>query len=166
MTLQNLRTMTILGALAVGVAWASHGLAAPAHSNRQPLPIAGGDAYSIKSEVVGECKAGSECTAKITINVTDADHHTNDSFPFKFAAAAPGVEFHGTGGNVFTGKCSSPTADFSCGADHKSATMVVKFKPTAKGPLAITGDLKICVCTDKNCEPTTIKNFKVDVMVK
>src|SRR5207244_8567544 len=98
------------------------------------------------TEVVGDCKAGSECTAKITINVTDAEFHVNDQYPFKFTATPPdGVELHGSSGNVFQ------NGDFV--REKKSATMTVKFKPSAKGNVTIAGKYKICVCSGKKWQP-------------
>ncbi len=142
-------------ALTIATAWANHGVAAPAET-AQPAQLAG-DPYQVKTEVVGDCKAGSECTAKITINVTDAEFHVNDQYPFKFIASAPGVEFHGSAGSTFQGP------DFV--REKKTATMNVKFKPSAKGSLTITGKYKICVCSEKTCQPQTI-DVSIPVNVK
>jgi hypothetical protein len=164
MTLNKTVGTLVGAALAVSIAtvWATHGtaVAAPAQGSSssagQPAPIAG-DPYEVKTEVVGDCKAGAECTAKITIHVTDAEFHVNDQYPFKFTANAAGVEFHGSGGNVFQG------GDFV--REKKSATMTIKFKPAAKGSLTIGGKYKICVCSEKTCQPSTI-DVSIPVNVK
>jgi hypothetical protein len=145
-------------ALTIATAWSTYGVAAPARgsSAATATPIAG-DPFQVKTEVLGDCKAGAECTAKITINVTEGEYHVNDQYPFKFTASAEGVEFHGSGGNVFQG------GDFI--REKKSATMTVKFKPSAKGNLTIAGKYKICVCTEKTCQPQTI-DVSIPVTVK
>jgi hypothetical protein len=167
MTLKNLpRSLKITGLLgvasvAIAAAWVSHGgvgvaVAAPARDDARPAQVAG-DPYTVKTEVVGDCKAGAECTAKITLNVTEPDFHVNDQYPFKFTAAAEGVEFKGAGGNVFH------QGDFV--REKKTATMTVKFKPANKGSLTITGKYKICVCSEKVCQPQTI-DVSIPVLVK
>ena len=114
-------------------------------------------AYAITTATVGDCKAGADCTATITITAK-GEYHVNETYPFKFTAAAPGVEFHGASGNVFTG------ADFA--RQGKTAgVMTVKFKPAAKGKVTITGTYKICICTDKICQPSTTP-VTIDVDVK
>ena len=140
---------TLLGAAAIAIAtaWSGHGMAAPRY-DAQPASLAG-DPFNVSTAVVGDCKAGSECTAKITINVTADEYHVNDQYPFKFTATPPaGVELHGAKGATFQ------DGDFL--REHKTATMTVKFKPSAKGSFAIAGKYKICVCSDKTCEPKTI----------
>ena len=81
----------------------------------------------------------------------------NDSYPFKLTLAAPGVEFHGSSGATFVG------GDF----ERRGKTvgvMTIKFKPSAKGPLTLTGKYKVCFCTDKECAPATIDvSIPVDV---
>jgi hypothetical protein len=112
--------------------------------------------YDVKTEVVGDCKVGAECVAKITVSAK-GEFHVNESYPFKFTAAAPNAEFHGTGGNVFT------AADFER-QGKTVGVMTVKFKPSAKGPLTIAGKYKICICSDKICSPQTIDvSIAVDV---
>jgi hypothetical protein len=152
---------TMALSLAAATMWSTQSACAqPGSSSSQATAQAGvaGDSYQLKTEVVGECKAGTECTAKITINVTANDFHVNDQFPFKFTAAdAPGVEFHGSAGNVFK------DGDFV--REKKTATMTVKFKPSAKGNVTIGGKYKICVCSEQNCQPTTI-DVSIPVVVK
>lgn len=114
--------------------------------------------FAIETATVGECKAGSECTATIKITAK-GDYHVNDTYPFRFTAGAnPGVEFHGSGGNVFSG------GDFAR-QGKTVGVMTLKFKPKDKGNLAITGAYKVCICTDKICQPTTT-NVTVNVVVK
>ena len=114
-------------------------------------------AYAITTATVGDCKAGQDCTATITI-ASKGEYHVNETYPFKFTAVAPGVEFHGASGNVFTG------GDF-VRQGKTGGVMTVKFKPAAKGKLSITGVYKICICTDKICQPSTT-NVTIDVDVK
>ena len=112
-------------------------------------------AYEVKTELKGECKAGAECVAVITVSAK-GEYHVNKDYPFKFTATAPGVEFHGASGNVFT------AGDFE--RKEKSGVMTIKFKPSAKGKVTITGPYKICICTEKICQPTTHSiSFDVDV---
>ena len=74
-----------------------------------------------------------------------------------YAAAAPNVEFHGSGGNVYAG------GDFA--REKTRGTMTIKFKPSAKGPITITGKYKICICSDKICSPQTV-DISIPVNVK
>ena len=152
----------ILSILLGGVAalamttWSGHGAAAP----RADATVAtvSGDPFNVKTEVIGDCKVGSECTAKITISVIADEYHVNDQYPFKFTAdAIPNVEHHGAGGNVYQ------AADFV--REKKTATMTVHFKPSAKGNVTLTGKYKICVCSDKTCEPRVI-DVAIPVLVK
>ena len=110
----------------------------------------------MKTEVVGECKAGAECVARITVT-SKGEFHVNDTYPFKFTAAAPNVEFHGSAGNVYTG------GDFA--REKTKGTMTIKFKPAAKGAVTITGKYKICICSDKICSPEVI-DISIPVVVK
>ena len=161
MTLKKNVGLLVGGALAltVATAWSTHAACAPTQESARAATQTqiSGDPFEVKSEVVGDCKAGAECTAKITINVTDAEFHVNDQYPFKFTATAAGVEFHGASGAVFE------KGDFV--REKKSATMTIKFKPAAKGPLTITGKYKICVCSEKTCAPATI-DVSIPVNVK
>jgi hypothetical protein len=104
--------------------------------------------YDVKTEVVGDCKVGAECIAKITISAK-GEFHVNESYPFKFTAVHPTAEFHGSAGNVFT------AGDFER-QGKTVGVMTVKFKPKDRGPTTITGKYKICICSDKICSPQTI----------
>jgi len=113
--------------------------------------------YTIDTATVGDCKAGAECTATIKITAK-GEYHVNETYPFRFTAnAVPGVDFKGSGGNVYTG------GDFA--RQGKTAgVMTVKFVPKDKGSITIAGPYKICICTDKICQPTTTNvSFAVNV---
>jgi hypothetical protein len=116
-----------------------------------------GGNYELKPEVVGECKVNEECTVKLT-STTKGEFHVNESYPFKLTLAAPGVEFHGSGGAVFT------AGDFAR-QGKTVGVMTIKFKPSAKGPLTLAGKYKVCFCTDKECAPSTI-DVSIPVTVK
>jgi hypothetical protein len=150
------KTRLVLAAavLAVAAAFPKHGFAATAPAG--DAQVAEDANYDVKTEVVGDCLAGKECTAKITIT-SKGEFHVNDTYPFKFTAEAANVEFHGSGGNVFTG------ADFA--REKTKGTMTVKFKPSAKGAVTITGKYKICICSNQICAPSTI-DVAIPVTVK
>jgi hypothetical protein len=116
-----------------------------------------GGNYDLKPEVVGDCKAGEECTVKLTAT-TKGEFHVNDSYPFKLTLAAPGVEFHGSGGATFAG------ADFAR-QGKTVGVMTIKFKPSAKGAVTLAGKYKVCFCTDKECAPSVI-DVSIPVTVK
>jgi hypothetical protein len=113
--------------------------------------------YDLKPAVVGDCKAGAECVVTLTAT-TKGEFHVNDTYPFKLTLAAPGVEFHGTGGATFA------AADFAR-QGKTVGVMTIKFKPAAKGEITLTGKYKVCFCTDKECAPSTI-DVSIPVTVK
>ncbi len=116
-----------------------------------------GGNYDLKPEVVGECKVGQECVVKLTAT-TKGEFHVNDSYPFKLTLAAPGVEFHGSGGATFA------ASDFER-QGKTVGVMTIKFKPAAKGPITLAGKYKVCFCTDKECAPSTI-DVSIPITVK
>jgi hypothetical protein len=132
--------------LAVGAAAPKVSQAAQSHDGVSNVEEA--QPYDVKTEVVGDCKVGAECIAKITISAK-GEFHVNESYPFKFTAVHPTAEFHGTGGNVFS------AGDFER-QGKTVGVMTVKFKPKDKGPTTITGKYKICICSDKICSPQVI----------
>ena len=100
---------------------------------------------------LGECKAGGDvCVVSLRLEAT-GDYHVNKEYPYKFKAIeAANVDFQGTdagGRNVF----SKAAGDFSVDGE-KVATMKIKFKATAKGPLTISGSYKMSVCSAQNCQ--------------
>ena len=121
------------------------------------VQIEDGGNYDLKPEVVGDCKAGEECTVKLTAT-TKGEFHVNDTYPFKLTLAANGVEFHGSGGATFAG------ADFTR-QGKTVGIMTVKFKPSAKGAITLTGKYKVCFCTDKECAPSVL-DVTIPVTVK
>ena len=126
-------------------------------SASQQVAVADGDPYEVKTEVIGECKVGAECTARIRIE-SKGEFHVNESYPFKFTATSDKAELHGSAGNVFT------SGDFER-QGKTVGVMTVKFKPKEKGPITITGKYKICVCSEKICSPQTI-DVSIPVNVK
>ncbi|MGO8999932.1 MAG: hypothetical protein ACLQVI_41935 [Polyangiaceae bacterium] len=113
--------------------------------------------YDLKPEQVGDCHAGAECVVKLTAT-TKGEFHVNESYPFKLTLAGAGVEFHGSGGATFTG------GDFER-QGKTVGVMTIKFKPSAKGAVTLTGKYKVCFCTDKECAPSTI-DVSIPVTVK
>ncbi len=136
-------------------------LVAPASHAAAPggtvVSVEGADSYDLKPEVVGDCKAGAECVVKLTAT-TKGEFHVNDSYPFKLTLAAAGVEFHGSQGAVYTG------ADFER-QGKTVGVMTIKFKPSAKGAITLTGKYKVCFCTDKECAPSVV-DVSIPVTVK
>jgi hypothetical protein len=80
------------------------------------------------------------------------EYHVNKEYPYKFlAGAAPGVQFLGNGdANTF----SRAAGDFR-EEGEKSATMTVRFKPTAAGEARVSGTYKMSVCSAENCQIET-----------
>jgi hypothetical protein len=80
------------------------------------------------------------------------DYHVNKEYPYKFlATVAPGVQFLGSGdANTF----SRAAGDFR-EEGEKTATMTVRFKPTATGEARVTGTYKMSVCSAENCQIET-----------
>jgi hypothetical protein len=151
----GLGATVLLGAAAAVSLCPRAGLAAVEGS--AVAPIAEGGNFDLNPEVVGECKVGQECVVKLTAT-TKGEFHVNESYPFKLTLAAAGVEFHGSGGATFVG------GDFER-RGRTVAVMTVKFKPSAKGPITLTGKYKVCFCTDKECAPSTI-DVSIPVNVK
>jgi len=94
------------------------------------------------------CRVDVPCA--VTLRITaGGEFHVNKEFPYKFTAnAAPGVTFLGGGdANVF----SRAAGDFR-EETEKSATMTVRFKPTAAGEARVAGTYKLSVCTADQCQ--------------
>jgi len=153
------RTLKVLAGAVALVAIAA--VAPTIHAAVASPPVAGveqGGNYDLKPEVQGECKAGAECVIKLTAT-TKGEFHVNDTYPFKLTLnAVGGVEFHGSGGAVFTG------GDFER-QGKTVGVMTIKFKPAAKGAITLAGKYKVCFCTDKECAPSTI-DVSIPVTVK
>jgi hypothetical protein len=143
-------------ALAIGAATPAVSHAATSHEP-SATQVEDAQPYDVKTEVVGDCKVGAECVAKITISAK-GEFHVNESYPFKFTANAANVELHGAKGATFQ------DADFER-QGKTTGVMTVKFKPSAKGPMTIAGKYKICICSDKICSPQTI-DVSIAVTVK
>ena len=94
------------------------------------------------------CRVDTPCA--VTLRITaGGEFHVNKEYPYKFTAnAAPGVTFLGSGdANVF----SRAAGDFR-EEGEKSATMTVRFKPTAAGEAKIAGTYKMSVCSAGQCQ--------------
>lgn len=133
------------------------GHAATASHDLQAGQVEEGANYDLKPETVGDCKVGAECVVKLTAT-TKGDYHVNDTYPFKLTLAAAGVEFHGSGGATFAG------SDFER-QGKTVGVMTIKFKPSAKGQVTLTGKYKVCFCTDQTCAPSVV-DVSIPVTVK
>jgi hypothetical protein len=157
----GLAALLAASAIAMGCAKdssASTAKESPSHEQAAPDSVQQNDPFKITTATVGDCKAGAECVVTVTIDAI-GEYHVNETYPFKLTATAEGapVEFHGSAGNVFTG------GDF-VRKGKTSGVLTVKFKPSAKGQLKISGPYKICICTEKICQPATTQvSFTVDV---
>ena len=109
-----------------------------------------GSNFFVDGAQVGDCPAGANCTAKLTL-VATGDFHINDQYPYKFKADdVAGLTFRGTdrgGPNVF-----SKDADDWHKTGAQSGVMNVTFQSTDKGPKSITGNFKLSVCSAANCQ--------------
>jgi hypothetical protein len=94
------------------------------------------------------CHADTPCALTIRLAAT-GDYHINKEYPYKFtAAAAPNVDFLGTGdANVF----SRSSGDFK-EEGEKKGTMTVRFKPKSAGEAKVSGTYKLSVCSAENCQ--------------
>ena len=95
------------------------------------------------------CKVDVPCAVSLRLTASD-EFHVNKEYPYKFTAApAPGVQFLGSGdANVFT------RADLR-EEGEKTATMTVRFKPTAAGEAKVSGVYKLSVCSASQCQIET-----------
>jgi len=94
------------------------------------------------------CRVDIPCA--VTLRITaGGEFHVNKEYPYKFtASAAPGVTFLGSGdANVF----SRAAGDFR-EEGEKTATMTVRFKPTAAGEAKVAGTYKMSVCSAEQCQ--------------
>ena len=109
-----------------------------------------GSNFFVDGAQVGDCPAGANCTAKLTL-VATGDFHINDQYPYKFKADdVAGVTFRGTdhgGPNVF-----SKDADDWHKTGAQSGVMTVTFQSTDKGAKSLSGTFKLSVCSAQNCQ--------------
>jgi hypothetical protein len=109
-----------------------------------------GSNFFVDGAQVGDCPAGANCTAKLTL-VATGDFHINDQYPYKFKADdVSGVAFRGTdrgGPNVF-----SKDADDWHKTGAQQGVMTVTFQSTDKGSKSISGNFKLSVCSAQNCQ--------------
>jgi hypothetical protein len=78
------------------------------------------------------------------------------------AAAVASVEF--LGGDAGKSTFSKAAGDFRQEGE-KAGVMSVRFKPTAKGSVAIAGTFKMSVCSAKDCQ-IEVQEISVPVAVK
>jgi hypothetical protein len=109
-----------------------------------------GTNYTIDAALAGECKAGSVCTAPVTIKIA-GDCHINDSYKYKLTAnAVEGVEFLGKDGNVFSGMGAG--GDDFAKTGEKSGVLTLKFKPSKPGAVVVAGKMKLALCSKETCK--------------
>lgn len=119
------------------------------------------DHYKLETEK-GSCAAGTECVVRLKLSARGDGYHVNKDFNHKFTADGSGVKFLGKDGNVF----SKNAGDVALGGDGKSSTLSVRFQPSAKGNVTISGSYRLAVCTDNACSPTTQAIPAITVAVK
>lgn len=106
--------------------------------------------FFVDGAQVGDCPAGANCTAKLTL-VATGDFHINDQYPYKFKADdAAGLTFRGTdhgGPNVF-----SKDAEDWHKTGAQSGVMNVTFQAADKGARSIRGTFKLSVCSAQSCQ--------------
>jgi hypothetical protein len=97
------------------------------------------------------CRVDTPCTLTLHLAAT-GEYHVNKEYPYKFTATAtPGVQFLGHGdASTF----SRASGDFHEDGE-KTATMTVRFKPTAAGEARVGGTYKMSVCSAENCQIET-----------
>lgn len=109
-----------------------------------------GSNFFVDGAQVGDCPAGANCSAKLTL-VATGDFHINDQYPYKFTADdAAGITFRGTdrgGSKVF-----SKDADDWHKTGAQSGVMNVAFQAADKGARSITGNFKLSVCSAASCQ--------------
>lgn len=141
---QSYRAVIALAAFAVALAGCKDKSASPATSSSTAMPssppLAQKEFYRVDAGPPSPCTAGSTCEARVVLTAL-GDYHVNKEYPFKFVADPAAVATEGDGTIAFDGE--------------KSATLTVKFKPTAAGTAKLVGTFKLSVCTEKNCEIET-----------
>jgi hypothetical protein len=99
------------------------------------------DQYTVELKTTGSCRAGSACTAQISLRSKGA-YHINDKFPikFKFGSAPSGVSY---------AKPIVRREEGKFGATE--GTLPVGFTIASAGRAKIGGTFSFSVCTDANC---------------
>ena len=109
-----------------------------------------GSNFFVDAAQAGDCPAGANCSAKLSL-VATGDFHINDQYPYKFKADdAAGITFRGTdrgGPNVF-----SKDADDWHKTGAQSGVMNLTFQAADKGARSITGNFKLSVCSAQSCQ--------------
>lgn len=150
--------LTALAGLSLAIA-GGESEAAPAPSSRAQQ-IAGSradkDQYLVELKPLGSCKAGSPCTAQISLRSKGA-YHINDKFPIKWKAPpspASGVSYTKALVKREEGKFG-----------EKEGTLPVGFTIARAGRAKIGGTFSFSVCTDANCLMEKVE-LDVDVDAK
>lgn len=109
-----------------------------------------GSNFFVDGAQIGDCPAGANCTAKLTL-VATGDFHINDQYPYKFKADdVPGVTFRGTdrgGPNVF-----SKDAEDWQKTGAQTGVMTLTFQAADKGAKSLSGNFKLSVCSAQSCQ--------------
>jgi hypothetical protein len=94
------------------------------------------------------CRVDVPCVVTLHLSVLGA-FHVNSQYPYKFVGnPAPGIAFLGhTEKNVFSRALGDLQED-----GEKSATLTVRFTPSAAGEAPITGTYKMSICSAENCQ--------------
>jgi hypothetical protein len=96
----------------------------------------------------GGCVAGRECSLTLRLEASGG-YHINQEYPYKVTMnAVPSVAFLSKDGSGVFSKAGN---DLRMDSEHV-ATMTVRVKPASKGPIAFSGQYKMSVCSDANCQ--------------
>lgn len=113
-------------------------------------PLAAKPFYRIDPGGQTPCKTGTVCEARLALRAL-GDYHVNKDYPFKFVGdPPPAPALDGEGAFAID--------------DARTATMTIKFRPTAPGTAKLVGTFKLSVCSDDQCEIETPK-ITLDVPV-
>jgi hypothetical protein len=106
-----------------------------------PKPKVEAENYIAAIALVGDCKAGKECTAEVSLEAKGV-YKLNDQYPFKFVAKeGQGVTFPKPKLTKADGKWD----------DKKKGSFRVPFVVDKKGKADVAGVLSLSVCSEANC---------------
>jgi hypothetical protein len=139
----------LLAAAALAAAGCSNSEAATTRPTRnETVPVVAGgpkaetENYAAEIKAAGECKAGAECVAEVTL-LPKAGYHTNDQYPYKFKTTDPpadGVSY------------PKPILQRADGAfEAKKGSFKVPFSAAKAGKATVGGTLHLSVCSEANC---------------
>lgn len=140
--------LVVGAAFAASMVWATVALAGGQHID--------GKNYKVDVNAAA-CKAGSECTATVKLEVAGG-YHLNKEYPYKVKVAdADGIKY----AKAEFGKQSGDYVE----ANEHTGAITLKFTPAKAGKIDVTGTLKLAVCSDKDCA-TASEAIKLTVDVK